>query len=391
MAATGKTPILLYGSTTPTNAPAAGNLTNSSDGCEIAINVADKNLFFKDSSNNVNTVPIRQSSASSNGWLSSTDWTTFNGKAPAFTYTAGYIPFGQGTTTPNQSSNFVWDNTNNRLGINRSPNYSLDVAYVPPGVFDYGGINLDNGSGATVVGLYRTGSSYSYGTVGGNQGWIYASYGDLNITNDSTGIIKFQRTSGSETMRLFNSGGVSIGNTTDPGAGNLSVNSKVFVGTATSLGSGVSVLSSDEAAYNLRNSGASAGKKWTLGANAANTVELYNQSSAGVYIADGGGSWSSISDERLKDIIEPITNASEKVRQLRSVIGKYKTDDEGIRRSFLIAQDVEAVFPEACNKHSLPSSDDKTEYLGVTYTDIIPLLVATINELQDRLDALENK
>lgn len=83
MAATGKTPILLYGSTTPTNAPTAGNLTNSSDGCEIAINVADKNLFFKDSTNAVNTVPIRQSSASSNGWLSSTDWSTFNGKQSA--------------------------------------------------------------------------------------------------------------------------------------------------------------------------------------------------------------------------------------------------------------------------------------------------------------------
>ena len=46
MAATGKTPILLYGSTTATNQPSAGNLINSSDGCEIAINVADKNLLI---------------------------------------------------------------------------------------------------------------------------------------------------------------------------------------------------------------------------------------------------------------------------------------------------------------------------------------------------------
>lgn len=83
MAATGKTPILLYGSTTASNVPTAGNLTNSSDGCEIAINVADKNLFFKDSTNTVNTVPIRQSSASSDGWLSSTDWSTFNSKQAA--------------------------------------------------------------------------------------------------------------------------------------------------------------------------------------------------------------------------------------------------------------------------------------------------------------------
>ena len=89
MAATGKTPILLYGSTTATNAPVAGNLTNSSDGCEIAINVADKNLFFKDATNVVNTVPIRQSSASSNGWLSSTDWSTFNGKVSSQWVTSG--------------------------------------------------------------------------------------------------------------------------------------------------------------------------------------------------------------------------------------------------------------------------------------------------------------
>ena len=89
MAATGKTPILLYGSTTATNAPVAGNLTNSSDGCEIAINVADKNLFFKDSTNAVNKVPIRQSSASSNGWLSSTDWSTFNSKVSSQWTTSG--------------------------------------------------------------------------------------------------------------------------------------------------------------------------------------------------------------------------------------------------------------------------------------------------------------
>ena len=104
MAATGKTPILLYGSITPTNAPVAGNLTNSSDGCEIAINVADKNLFFKDSTNAVNTVPIRQSSASSNGWLSSTDWSTFNNKQPAGTYVTSVIGtapvVSSGGTTP---------------------------------------------------------------------------------------------------------------------------------------------------------------------------------------------------------------------------------------------------------------------------------------------------
>ena len=112
MAATGKTPILLYGSTTPTNAPTAGNLTNSSDGCEIAINIADKNLFFKDSTNAVNTVPIRQSSASSNGWLSSTDWSTFNGKQPAGSYALTTGTLAQfASTTSAQLAGVISDET----------------------------------------------------------------------------------------------------------------------------------------------------------------------------------------------------------------------------------------------------------------------------------------
>jgi hypothetical protein len=89
------TPILLYGSSTVAAVPLAANLTNSGTGSEIAINVADKNLFFKDSGGVVNTVPIRQSSISSNGWLSSTDWNTFNGKAPATSGTS--LLYGNGS------------------------------------------------------------------------------------------------------------------------------------------------------------------------------------------------------------------------------------------------------------------------------------------------------
>ena len=49
------TPILLYSSSTSTNVPLAANLTNSANGAELAINIADKNLFFKDSGGTVTT------------------------------------------------------------------------------------------------------------------------------------------------------------------------------------------------------------------------------------------------------------------------------------------------------------------------------------------------
>jgi hypothetical protein len=102
----------------------------------------------------------------------------------------------------------------------------------------------------------------------------------------------------------------------------------------------------------------------------------------GVYLANGGTSWLTISDERNKDIIEPISNAVAKVGSLRSVIGKFKSETEGTRRSFLIAQDVQAVLPEAVD------STNPNE-LAVSYTDVIPLLVAAIKELTAEVNALK--
>jgi hypothetical protein len=108
------------------------------------------------------------------------------------------------------------------------------------------------------------------------------------------------------------------------------------------------------------------------------TLYVYNNS-GGVYLSSGGTSWTAVSDERLKDIIEPISDAVNKLSSLRTVIGKYKIDADGTRRSFLIAQDVQAVFPEAVTEAQ--SKDQDQPYLGLQYTDIIPLLVASIKEL----------
>jgi hypothetical protein len=53
-------------------------------------------------------IAMPAATGSVNGYLTSTDWTTFNGKAPAVTYTTNYVPFGQGTTTPNLSASFTY-------------------------------------------------------------------------------------------------------------------------------------------------------------------------------------------------------------------------------------------------------------------------------------------
>lgn len=56
MAQTGYTPILIYSSSTAAQAPVAGNLINSTLGSELAINITDGKLFYKDNANAVQVI-----------------------------------------------------------------------------------------------------------------------------------------------------------------------------------------------------------------------------------------------------------------------------------------------------------------------------------------------
>jgi hypothetical protein len=111
--------------------------------------------------------------------------------------------------------------------------------------------------------------------------------------------------------------------------------------------------------------------------------------SGGVYLANSGTSWTSNSDERLKENLVPIENGLSKVCSLRSVIGNFISDETKKPTPFLIAQDVQAVLPEAVTTSTLKGDETNTEYLGVAYTEVIPLLVAAIKEQQAIIESLK--
>jgi hypothetical protein len=74
------------------------------------------------------TIGITQATTSTDGYLSSTDWNTFNGKFNLPTLTAGSVLFSNGTTIAQDNAQFFWDDTNNRLGIGTTtPGSKLDV------------------------------------------------------------------------------------------------------------------------------------------------------------------------------------------------------------------------------------------------------------------------
>jgi hypothetical protein len=190
------------------------------------------------------------------------------------------------------------------------------------------------------------------------------------------------RTFDTERMRIDTNGQILVGASSLPFSnsqfsdGTLYTNNNIFVNNT-----------SGTANYNIRLDGF--GDQvyfvWANGNTQNNTISY----------AYGGTAWVNSSDETLKDIIEPITNAVDKVSQLRSVIGKFKTEEEGTRHPFLIAQDVQKVLPEAVyvNKSRVEGEPDT---LGIGYTDTIPLLVAAIkeqqtiiNDLKARITALE--
>ena len=86
MAQTGYTPILIYSSSTTTNAPAVGNLTNSTLGSELAINITDGKLFYKDNANAIQVI----------GWKTTP---TTAGGTGLTSYTAGdLLYYATGTT-----------------------------------------------------------------------------------------------------------------------------------------------------------------------------------------------------------------------------------------------------------------------------------------------------
>jgi len=95
------------------------------------------------------------------------------------------------------------------------------------------------------------------------------------------------------------------------------------------------------------------------------------------------GDVESNSDERLKENIETIENALNKVSNMRGVYFDMKAKP-GVRKVGLIAQEVEKVLPEVV---STDSEGDNIK--SVAYANVVGLLVEAIKELKNEVDQLK--
>ena len=243
------------------------------------------------------TLQVPTASSVNRGALSAADWTTFNSKAPGVTFTTNYIPYGQGTTTLNQSSALQFDGSNLTLGngyilatrgsknLYLNPNYSNANAYSSIQADASMGLQFFVNNSATATQTITSGGLVGIGSIVSNTNnkliirsdSVNAISNTLMLNNGSadnqagTGVsinmsgiseasanLRYAyiraatATTGNdhylafgtnaaaaaptEKMRIFPSGGVSIGNTTDPGATNLSVTGTGKFGTTVGVG-----------------------------------------------------------------------------------------------------------------------------------------------------------
>ena len=113
----------------------------------------------------------------------------------------------------------------------------------------------------------------------------------------------------------------------------------------------------------------------------SNIWTVWNDGGSGVYLTNGNSSWTGVSDERVKNIERNIENACDIIKDWRTVIFSWKYDTPDNLNVGLIAQDVIKTLPEAVDTNQ---DEDKT--LGVRYTEVIPVLVKAIQELNERLN-----
>jgi hypothetical protein len=103
-----------------------------------------------------------------------------------------------------------------------------------------------------------------------------------------------------------------------------------------------------------------------------------------------------ISDARLKEDVETIESASEKVSRLRGVEYTWKKGGrKGQREIGLIAQEVEEVIPSIVREHQLPLvkglDDSSAAYKTVDYEKLVALLIESNKEQQDIISQLEER
>ncbi len=264
--------------------------------------------------------------------------------------------------------------------------------------------NIDNNTTAVKV----TSNSTTIIT----DGIIDVDYVGTSLSSDHVGVNSNVNFSGTSDYGIGSQGGGGYIGVRGNGANSSSFSATggSFLGTSNGNCYGVYAVASNF-------SSGSGGEKYGVFGSASGGLFNY-----GVFCSGNGsytGTWTQVSDRKLKKNIRPLESALDKVKQLNVYSYEFKTDDaqfeamhldKGIHHGF-ISQELETVMPELVRNDVMVApgknrgEETTIEYKGVNYIEMIPVLTKAMQEqqqlietqqllieqLQQRISALENK
>jgi hypothetical protein len=289
---------------------------------------------------------------------------------------------GQGTVGTTQLGNITAINSTTTMAlrtagttavtIDASQNVGIGTSTMTSKLNIAGGITIGDyqniGATSNSAGISLTG-----GSTTNNGGQINLRGGSFGTAN----AIEFIQ-GGTERMRIDSSGNVQIGTTSAIASARLSVQA------ATN-------------ALAIQCNNAASGQLFTntSGTAAYNPILFYNNGttfSLTGFIQSSGTStiYSTSSDYRLKENVEPMVGALDKVAALKPVTYKWKAD--GSEGQGFIAHELQEVVPN-CVTGEKDAVDEKGNpvYQGIDTSFLVATLTAAIQELKARIEVLEAK
>lgn len=241
-------------------------------------------------------------------------------------------------------------NTTQSVGIgNANPLYKLEVGETA-NTNNYVRINSNNAGGV----LFFDGEGTHSGSIHYYHNGDYLSFQTRPALTNPT-----------EKMRIMGDGRVGIGTTAPV--------SRLHFAYPTGVGNGFTM-------QNLIDS-----DMWEMYVYSTNDLTLFFNGALKGAFDDVSGNYTPSSDRKLKKDFEPIENTLGKIMQLKPYKYHFNEQSSGDQRKYygLIAQDVQEVFPE------LAVYFDEIDQYGVSYTELIPILIAGMHEQQKQIEELK--
>jgi hypothetical protein len=331
----------------------AGTLTGSTD----ILNIGSGQLY-KDASGNVGigtSSPTQKLQVAGSQLLSSPGsavYTYFDGTSNSIGRKvtgelAITVASGSPITFVNSTTEQMRIDSSGNVGIGTSSPSTFPAKFAVNGSVASGGQNYSAGFSDAVNSTFRIGHQSGLANL---------------ITDAALGLY----TSSIERMRIDSSGNLLVNTTVTPTYG-------LFTGTTKNGSPDI---------------------RWEWGPSIVNGVYYVIPAGggSGVYLTSGNTSWSSNSDLRLKNVTGTYENALNDIVQIEPIKFTWKADSSNKPQVGLSAQSVQKVIPEAVDTEALSIvGDNEEKYLSVRYTEVIPLLVASIKELKAIIDTQQEQ